>query len=128
MPGEINVRPPVGCRLIAPVSETIEPFLTLHGLRRARPEQLMTDFPYRYDVTHSTAEIVEVHSALEAGAETEVVVTTPGGLLRRDQGKLLSAHPGLDWSDPAVRHGEVHPRLRGLHRPRSVTGSPSPVW
>ena len=49
----------------------------------------MTDFPYRYDVTHTTAEIVEDHSALEAGAETEVVVTIAGRLmLRRDQGKL----------------------------------------
>ena len=49
----------------------------------------MTDFPYRYDVTHTTAEIVEAHGDLEAGAETEVVVTIAGRLmLRRVQGKL----------------------------------------
>ncbi|MEM1336071.1 MAG: OB-fold nucleic acid binding domain-containing protein, partial [Actinomycetota bacterium] len=49
----------------------------------------MTDFPYRYDVTHTAAEIVAAHGALEAGAETDVVVTIAGRLmLRRDQGKL----------------------------------------
>ncbi|MDG1409526.1 MAG: lysine--tRNA ligase [Acidimicrobiales bacterium] len=45
--------------------------------------------PYRYDVTHSTAEIVEAHGDMEAGTETEVVVTVAGRLmLRRDQGKV----------------------------------------
>ena len=49
----------------------------------------MTDHPYRYDVTHSTAEIVAAHADLEAGTETETVVTIAGRLmLRRDQGKL----------------------------------------
>ena len=45
--------------LISPVSETIEhvePFLTLHGLRIVHNRnQPMTELPYRYDVTHSTA-------------------------------------------------------------------------
>ena len=49
----------------------------------------MTDFPYRYDVTHSVSEIVDAHTDLEAGAETDTVVTIAGRLmLRRDQGKL----------------------------------------
>ena len=49
----------------------------------------MTDFPYRYDVTHTAGEIIEAHGELEAGAETDVVVTIAGRLmLRRDQGKL----------------------------------------
>ena len=49
----------------------------------------MSDHPYRYDVTHSTAEIIAAHGDLEAGAETETVVTIAGRLmLRRDQGKL----------------------------------------
>lgn len=49
----------------------------------------MTDFPYRYDVTHSVSEIVDAHTDLEAGTETDTVVTIAGRLmLRRDQGKL----------------------------------------
>ena len=49
----------------------------------------MTEFPYRFDVTHSVAEIVDAHTDLEAGSETDTVVTIAGRLmLRRDQGKL----------------------------------------
>ena len=45
--------------------------------------------PYRFDVTHSAAEIVAAHGGLEPGAETDVVVTVAGRLmLRRDQGRL----------------------------------------
>ena len=50
----------------------------------------MSEYPYRYDVTHSTADIVAAHGELEAGAETETVVTLAGRLmLRRDQGLSL---------------------------------------
>ena len=49
----------------------------------------MTDFPYRYDITHSVSEIVDAHTDLEAGTETDTVVTIAGRLmLRRDQGKV----------------------------------------
>ena len=45
--------------------------------------------PYRADVTATTAEIIRDHADLEAGAETDVVVSIAGRLmLRRDQGKL----------------------------------------
>ncbi|MEM7143305.1 MAG: lysine--tRNA ligase [Actinomycetota bacterium] len=50
----------------------------------------MTDsVPYRADVTHTTAQIVADHGELEAGEETDIVVSIAGRLmLRRDQGKL----------------------------------------
>ncbi|MEQ8843004.1 MAG: lysine--tRNA ligase [Acidimicrobiales bacterium] len=50
----------------------------------------MTDpVPYRADVTATTAQIIHDHADLEAGAETDVVVSIAGRLmLRRDQGKL----------------------------------------
>ena len=45
--------------------------------------------PYRADVTATAAQIIRDHSDLEAGAETDVVVSIAGRLmLRRDQGKL----------------------------------------
>lgn len=49
----------------------------------------MTELPYRYDVTHSAAQVAAAHGDLEPGTETDVVVTVAGRLmLRRDQGKL----------------------------------------
>jgi len=45
--------------------------------------------PYRADVTATTAQIIHDHADLEAGAETDTVVSIAGRLmLRRDQGKL----------------------------------------
>ena len=45
--------------------------------------------PYRAEVTATAAEIIRDHAELEAGAETDVVVSIAGRLmLRRDQGKL----------------------------------------
>ena len=45
--------------------------------------------PYRYDVTHTTAGIIADHGDIEAGSETDQVVTVAGRLmLRRDQGKV----------------------------------------
>jgi len=49
----------------------------------------MSDSPYRFDVTHRVSEIVDAHTDLQPGAETDAVVTVAGRLmLRRDQGKL----------------------------------------
>jgi lysyl-tRNA synthetase class 2 len=49
----------------------------------------MTELPYRYDVTHTAAQVASDHAGIEPGTETEVVVTLAGRLmLRRDQGKL----------------------------------------
>lgn len=49
----------------------------------------MSDAPYRFDVTHRVSEIVDAHTDLQSGAETDTVVTIAGRLmLRRDQGKL----------------------------------------
>jgi len=45
--------------------------------------------PYRYDVTHTTAGIIADHGEIEAGSETDQIVTVAGRLmLRRDQGKV----------------------------------------
>jgi lysyl-tRNA synthetase class 2 len=45
--------------------------------------------PYRYDVTHTTAAIIADHGDIEAGSETDQIVTVAGRLmLRRDQGKV----------------------------------------
>jgi len=45
--------------------------------------------PYRYDVTHTTAGIIADHGDIEAGSETDQIVTVAGRLmLRRDQGKV----------------------------------------
>ena len=49
----------------------------------------MTAIPYRYERDHSVAQIVEAHQGLEAGTETDQVVSIAGRLmLRRVQGKL----------------------------------------
>ncbi len=45
--------------------------------------------PYRAEVTSTAAAIIETHSELEAGTETDQIVSIAGRLmLRRDQGKL----------------------------------------
>ena len=47
------------------------------------------DVPYRFDRSHAVSEIVETFEGLEAGVETETVVSVAGRLmLRRDQGRL----------------------------------------
>lgn len=49
-------------------------------------------YPYRFDRSHTLGEIRAEHAALEAGTETESVVTIAGRiLLKRDQGKLIFA-------------------------------------
>ncbi len=49
-------------------------------------------YPYRFDRSHTLGEIRAEHSGLEAGSETESVVTIAGRiLLKRDQGKLIFA-------------------------------------
>ncbi len=45
--------------------------------------------PYRFDVTHTTAEVAAEHPDLEPGTETDQTVTIAGRMmLRRDQGKI----------------------------------------
>ncbi len=45
--------------------------------------------PYRFDVTHSTRDVVIAHPDLEPGSETDDIVTIAGRLmLRRDQGRI----------------------------------------
>jgi len=49
-------------------------------------------YPYRFDRSHTLAEIRAAHGALEAGSETDVSVAVAGRvLLKRDQGKLIFA-------------------------------------
>jgi lysyl-tRNA synthetase class 2 len=48
------------------------------------------DLPYRFDRTHTLAEVRRAHGELEAGAETDEHVTVAGRLiLQRHQGKLI---------------------------------------
>ncbi|HLT15112.1 MAG TPA: OB-fold nucleic acid binding domain-containing protein, partial [Acidimicrobiales bacterium] len=48
--------------------------------------------PYRYEVTHSTAELRAAHDGLEAGEETGIQVSVAGRvMLHRAQGKLAFA-------------------------------------
>ena len=50
------------------------------------------DVPYRFDRSHAVADVVEAFGGLEAGVETETVVSVAGRLmLRRDQGRLAFA-------------------------------------
>ena len=50
----------------------------------------MTEIPYRYDVTATTAALHAKHGELEDGAETGEVVSVAGRLmLKRDQGKIV---------------------------------------
>ena len=48
------------------------------------------DLPYRFDRTHTLAEVRDAHAGLEAGAETDERVSVAGRLmLHRHQGKLV---------------------------------------
>jgi lysyl-tRNA synthetase class 2 len=48
-----------------------------------------SNVPYRFEVTASVGDVVTAHPEVEAGTETDTVVTIAGRLmLRRDQGKL----------------------------------------
>ena len=49
-------------------------------------------YPYRFDRTHTLAELREAHGSLGAGAETDVRVAVAGRMmLKREQGKLIFA-------------------------------------
>ncbi|MUH52774.1 MAG: lysine--tRNA ligase, partial [Actinobacteria bacterium] len=49
-------------------------------------------YPYRFDRSHTLAEIRAAHGSLEAGTETEVRVSIAGRMmLKREQGKLIFA-------------------------------------
>ena len=55
----------------------------------ADPADTQDDVPYRFDRSHAVGDIVEAFEGLEAGVETETVVSVAGRLmLRRDQGRL----------------------------------------
>ena len=55
-------------------------------------ESGVNPYPYRFDRSHTLAEIRAEHGTLEAGAETEVHVRVAGRImLKRDQGKLIFA-------------------------------------
>ena len=49
-------------------------------------------YPYRFDRSHTLAELREAHGSLGAGAETDVRVAVAGRMmLKREQGKLIFA-------------------------------------
>jgi lysyl-tRNA synthetase class 2 len=51
-----------------------------------------TPYPYRFDRSHTLAEIRAAHGSIEAGAETDVRVAVAGRMmLKRDTGKLIFA-------------------------------------
>ena len=75
---------------------------TEHGLAAERNRRLdqinslrdagVNPYPYRFDRSHTLAEIRAAHGSLEPGSETEVAVAVAGRvLLKRDQGKLIFA-------------------------------------
>ncbi|MBM3730276.1 MAG: lysine--tRNA ligase [Actinobacteria bacterium] len=75
---------------------------TEHGLAAERARRLdhvaalrndgTNPYPYRFDRSHTLAEIRSAHGGLQAGTETEVAVAVAGRiLLKRDQGKLIFA-------------------------------------
>ncbi|MDE0493823.1 MAG: lysine--tRNA ligase [Acidimicrobiaceae bacterium] len=56
---------------------------------QADPADGPDDTPYRFERSHAVGEVVEAFEGLEAGVETETVVSVAGRLmLRRDQGRL----------------------------------------
>jgi len=64
--------------------------------RLAKLDQLRRDgtevYPYRFDRTHTLAQLRDAHGQLQPGAETDVHVTVAGRMmLRREQGKLIFA-------------------------------------
>ena len=66
------------------------------GRRLAKVAQLRAEgtepYPYRFDRSHTLAEVRAAHGQLEAGTETEVQVQVAGRvLLIREQGKLIFA-------------------------------------
>ncbi|MFM8600621.1 MAG: lysine--tRNA ligase [Actinomycetota bacterium] len=81
------------------MSEHDEP-LTTSGLEAEKARRLARigalrdggtePYPYRFDRSHTLAEIRAAHGHLEPGAETEVAVAVAGRvMLSRDQGKLI---------------------------------------
>jgi lysyl-tRNA synthetase class 2 len=49
-------------------------------------------YPYRFDRSHTLAELRQSHASLEPGTETDIVVDIAGRImLKRDQGKLIFA-------------------------------------
>ena len=53
------------------------------------PEAGHDDVPYRFERSHAVGDIIEAFRSLEAGVETDTVVSVAGRLmLRRDQGRL----------------------------------------
>ncbi|MFM8825896.1 MAG: lysine--tRNA ligase [Actinomycetota bacterium] len=81
------------------MSEHDEP-LTTGGLEAEKTRRLARigalrdggtePYPYRFDRSHTLAEIRAAHGHLEPGAETEVAVAVAGRvMLSRDQGKLI---------------------------------------
>src|SRR3712207_8274530 len=66
-----------------PPRSTLFPYTTLF---RSQP------YPYRFDRSHSAAEVRVLGSELEPGSETDTEVTVAGRiLLKRDSGKLVFA-------------------------------------
>ena len=79
--------------------ENIESERGLVAERNRRLEQIdgmrrdgTNPYPYRFDRTHTLADIRSAHGGLEPGSETTVEVAVAGRvLLKRDQGKLIFA-------------------------------------
>ena len=60
------------------------------GLVRAMRDAGANPYPYRFDRTHSLADIRASHGSIEPGSETDDAVAVAGRvMLKRDQGKLI---------------------------------------
>ncbi|MCU1366141.1 MAG: lysS [Ilumatobacteraceae bacterium] len=100
----VNDTPPPSAE--TSLSDAIEPAddaLTGSGLAAEKAKRLAKiagirasgrePYPYRFDRTHTLAEIRAAHGDLAAGAETDVRVAVAGRLmLKRDTGKLIFAN------------------------------------
>jgi lysyl-tRNA synthetase class 2 len=82
---------------VAPDDEPLGSGLVAERVRRrARVDELRRrgdqPYPYRFDRSHTLAEVRAEHGELDAGAETDDVVTVAGRImLKRDTGKLVFA-------------------------------------
>ena len=86
----------------APGADAGEDWPTGSGLEaeRARRQQRVDDlraagadpYPYRFDRTHSAADVRQLGAGLDPGSETDVAVSVAGRvMLKRDSGKLVFA-------------------------------------
>lgn len=87
-----------------------DPFAVRRSKRDALRAAGVSPYAERFDVTHTAAELVDAHADLEAGGETDMVVSIAGRVVaRREQGKLafLVIRDGSGGMQLFCRPGEL---------------------